>query len=43
MDEDNPEKAKSERALRILLFLMTVGVLTPLVLFYFTTFGSKHP
>jgi len=35
MDEQTPEKAKAERAQTILLLVMLIGVLLPLVLFYF--------
>jgi hypothetical protein len=34
MDEDNPEKAKAERAIRILFVLMAVGTFVPFALFY---------
>jgi hypothetical protein len=35
MDEDTPEKAKADRALRIIIVLMAVGTVLPLALFYF--------
>ncbi len=35
MDEDSPEKAKADRAQTILLLVMLVGMVLPLVLFYF--------
>ena len=35
MDEDTPEKAKADRAVNIILLVMVIGVVLPLVLFYF--------
>jgi hypothetical protein len=35
MDENSAEKAKADRALRIILVLMAVGTVLPLALFYF--------
>ncbi len=35
MDEVTPEKAKADRAVNILLLVMVIGVVLPLVLFYF--------
>jgi hypothetical protein len=35
MDEPSAEKAKADRALRILLVVMAVGMVLPLALFYF--------
>ena len=34
MDEDNPEKAKAERAIQIIFVLMAVGTFLPFALFY---------
>ena len=35
MDADSPEKAKADRALRIILVVMAVGMVLPLALLYF--------
>jgi hypothetical protein len=35
MDEDSPEKAKADRALRIILMVMAIGTVLPFALFYF--------
>ena len=35
MDEDTPEKAKADRAIRIILFVMVIGTVLPIALFWF--------
>jgi hypothetical protein len=35
MDEVTPEKAKADHAVNILLLVMVIGIVLPLVLFYF--------